>query len=302
MSPRINDRQVEAFRATVASGSITRAANHLHITQPAVSRLLKDFEIEIGFSLFDRVGRGIQVTKQGAMLYDEVVRSHIGLRSIRDYAIRIHAGTVGHLRVVCMPAFADTFVAPAVGRFLRGNPSLSVTVDVQNTNKIVEGIAREQFDVGIATPSLESPKIQWETLRSRPMVAVMHRNHPLANVRAITANHLCVHGVLILPDDSPYQMQLRMAVAKHGKNLPIKVAATFRTQSAACTALVHGAPALAVVDPLIAEQFKKRLKCLPLGFPLQSSMSLCTVNGNHSQDLIAICSMFRDSASVSLSD
>ena len=56
MSRRIQSRQVDAFRAIMVTGSVSSAASYMHVTQPAVSRLLRDLEYELGFPLFDRAG------------------------------------------------------------------------------------------------------------------------------------------------------------------------------------------------------------------------------------------------------
>ena len=60
----MNLRQLEAFRATIESGSITGAAELLHISQPSVSRLISDLERSVGFPLFLRVGRGLKATEE----------------------------------------------------------------------------------------------------------------------------------------------------------------------------------------------------------------------------------------------
>ena len=58
----MNLRQLEAFRATMRSGSITAAAKLMHISQPSVSRLISDLERSVGFALFVRAGRGLVTT------------------------------------------------------------------------------------------------------------------------------------------------------------------------------------------------------------------------------------------------
>ena len=108
---RFNDRQIEAFRAAVALGSVTEAASALSVTQPAVSRLLADLEAELGFALFERIGRGVRATRQGRLLYEEVERSYIGLQAVRKRAALIRRGRAGSLRIAVMPAFAEAFAA-----------------------------------------------------------------------------------------------------------------------------------------------------------------------------------------------
>ena len=201
--PRINDRQIAAFRMTMSLGSVTAAAKLLHVSQPAVSRLLRDLEGEVGFALFEKVGRGIQSTAQGRLLLEEVERSFVGVDAIRDRAIAIRAGRYGKFGVVAMPAFADIFVAPALGEFLAKFPDISVDFDVLNTTEIVEGILRGRFDIGIAAPHFDHPNVSWEVLRSVQMVAVMSPNHPLTASQSLAARQIASTSLIALPVDSP---------------------------------------------------------------------------------------------------
>ena len=76
---RLNFKQVEAFQAAARLGSATAAAEALHVTQPAVSRMIGDLERAVGFALFERRGRGMQPTADGLLLYEEVQRAFQGL-------------------------------------------------------------------------------------------------------------------------------------------------------------------------------------------------------------------------------
>jgi len=67
-----NQRQIEAFRAAFELGSATAASEFMHVSQPAVSRLLKDLERSIGFRLFERRARGLVPTRDAEVLYAEV--------------------------------------------------------------------------------------------------------------------------------------------------------------------------------------------------------------------------------------
>ena len=79
---RINSRQVEAFRAMMLTGSVTEAAKLMAVTQPAVSRLLRDFQALLKMELFERRGSGLVPTAAATALYMEVERSFVGLERI----------------------------------------------------------------------------------------------------------------------------------------------------------------------------------------------------------------------------
>ena len=75
----MNLRQLEAFRATIRAGSVTEAANMMHISQPSVSRLIAELERATGFALFARVGRGLTPTVEGQQFYKGVEGMFVGV-------------------------------------------------------------------------------------------------------------------------------------------------------------------------------------------------------------------------------
>jgi len=272
---RLNDRQIEAFRTVVALGSITAAAEAMFVTQPAISHLITDLEAELGFALFERVGRGVRPTHEAHLLYEEVERSYLGFSAIRERAELIRNGRVGLLRITAMPAFAETFVAPALGTFLRDFPEIGIELDVLNTTAIIDGVRRRRFDLGIAVPVFVDPALKWTVLRSAAMVAVMPRNHPLAAVEYVAAEHLAQHDIIALPMDSPYRMQLQAAVSRLAL-APIRVTSTARTQAGACEIIQSGCGAVTIVDPCIANRYRNTLMSKPLEFELKSDLAICT--------------------------
>jgi DNA-binding transcriptional LysR family regulator len=88
---RINARQVEAFRAVMVTGSMTSAAELLGVSQPAVSRLIRDFELAVTFRLFARRGNQIAPTPEAVSLLSEVERAFVGLARIAEHATAIRS-------------------------------------------------------------------------------------------------------------------------------------------------------------------------------------------------------------------
>ena len=100
---RINSRQVEAFRAMMLTGSVTEAAKLIAVTQPAVSRLLRDFQALLKMKLFERRGSGLVPTAAATALYMEVERSFVGLERITAAAEEIRSRRTGTLRIAALP-------------------------------------------------------------------------------------------------------------------------------------------------------------------------------------------------------
>ncbi|MGY8669090.1 LysR family transcriptional regulator, partial [Bradyrhizobium sp. UFLA05-109] len=93
---RLKPRQVEAFRTVMMTGGITAAADAMNVTQPAVSRLIRDLEEIVEITLFERVASRLVPTAEGTRLFREVERLYLGLDQIAQAAedIRRHKNTV----------------------------------------------------------------------------------------------------------------------------------------------------------------------------------------------------------------
>ncbi|MGI9503097.1 MAG: LysR family transcriptional regulator, partial [Geminicoccaceae bacterium] len=133
-------RQIEAFRGVMMTGTVTRAANMLYVSQPAVSRMLADLEQEIGFKLFTRANRQLSPTPEGVAFYDEVERAFVGLDQIGRAATAIREYRRGHLRLITIPSLASTITADLVARFTKTYPDISVSIEVQPSQRVFEWI------------------------------------------------------------------------------------------------------------------------------------------------------------------
>ena len=100
----MNLRQLDAFRAVMESGTVSRAAKRLSVSQPAVSKLIQSLEQAIGLVLFDRTRGRLSPSAEATMLFEEVERLFGGLSSLKTFAEEIRTVHHGSLRIGVMPA------------------------------------------------------------------------------------------------------------------------------------------------------------------------------------------------------
>src|SRR5262245_10941276 len=100
--PQLNPRQIEAFRALMLTGSATSAARMIYVTQPAVSRLVRDPQQTLGLKLFERRGTRLMPTSEALSLYAEVERSFVGLDRIQQAADELRTRRAGVLRIAAL--------------------------------------------------------------------------------------------------------------------------------------------------------------------------------------------------------
>lgn len=250
---RLSLRHVEAFKATIEAGSVTGAAELLRITQPAVSRLLADMDSAVGFRLFERKARGLAPTQDANLLYAEVTRSFVGLGRIADVARAIKDHTVGSVRVISLPVYADTIVAEVIGRFLKENPG--ITVDLENAVQpaVVDGIASQLFDVGIATLPVSDSFIETKPLFKSKAVLALPSDDPLCKLETVPLSALNAQRMVALPNNSPFFAAAKNVLRKLGVT-PIIVGQA-RTQRALCRMVETGAGA-ALVDQSLTVEYR----------------------------------------------
>ena len=145
----MNLRQLEAFRATIRAGSVTEAANMMHISQPSVSRLIAELERATGFALFARVGRGLTPTVEGQQFYKGVEGMFVGVARLEDLARSIRTTQGGTISISTIQSLAAIELPAAIGRVYRENPDIRFKINSRNTPAILDAVQMHQVDLGI---------------------------------------------------------------------------------------------------------------------------------------------------------
>ncbi|MGJ4944816.1 LysR substrate-binding domain-containing protein [Bradyrhizobium sp. HKCCYLS1011] len=177
---RINSRQVEAFRAMMLTGSVTEAAKLMAVTQPAVSRLLRDFQALLKMELFERRGSGLVPTAAATTLYMEVERSFVGLERITAAAEEIRGRRTGTLRVAALPALANGYLPRLAGTFLTQRPNLNLAFFGVISPIVIDWVLNHQCDIGFAEVPIAHAGLPSIRLPALPRVAVLPTGHHLA--------------------------------------------------------------------------------------------------------------------------
>ncbi len=185
-------RQIEAFRAIMVTGSVTQAANMLFVSQSAVSRILAELELQVGFKLFTRANRQLFPTNEGQAFFEEVERAFVGLEQLNSAAISIRDCQHGRLRLITIPSLTSTLMAGLVAKFAEMYPNISVSLEVQATQRLFEWIISQQSDVGLTTQPVDNPALSTQPVARGNAVCILPKNHHLADRPSIDVQDL--HG------------------------------------------------------------------------------------------------------------
>jgi len=190
MPRRITLRQVEAFKAVMESGSISSAAEMVHISQPAMSKLIAHFEADTDLKLFDRLKGRLAPTESGMRLYKEIDRIFAGVRQIENAAAAIRREERGQLVVGVMPALSGSFIQRTLSGLRKAHRDIFFSVQTLSSLWIVERLVARKLDVGLVIARIDNPYVAFEPLMEHPLVCIMPLDHPLTAKRQIEPKDL----------------------------------------------------------------------------------------------------------------
>jgi DNA-binding transcriptional LysR family regulator len=185
MPRHLNLRQIEAFKAVIENGTISRAAQILNISQPAMSKLIAHLEFDTGLRLFDRVKGRLAPSEHGMRLYEEVGRIFSGVRQVENAVEAIRREEQGRLAIGVLPALASSFIQRATTDFLKERRTVFCTVQSLASQWVVDWLIARKLDVGLVSARMDNPYVTLEPLMELPLACVMPTDHPLAAKRSI---------------------------------------------------------------------------------------------------------------------
>ncbi|SEK05978.1 LysR substrate-binding domain-containing protein [Paraburkholderia diazotrophica] len=253
-------RQVEAFRALIQRHTVTRAAQSLHISQPAVSRLIADFEDSVGFTLFERQQGRLVPTAEARALYEEVERAFVGLDRIGHAAQQIRAMRRGSLRVAGSPAIALELLPAAVAQFMQAHPGIDVTLLTHSASTVVDMVASGRCDVGFIAEAIPHPSVRPERLTDASMRCILPLTHRLARKRVIKAADLEGESFISFPRSFDARTAIDRVFVEQNVQRQMSVEAQL---SQTIVAPVANGAGVALIDPVTAAYAKNRVAVRP---------------------------------------
>lgn len=155
----MNAKQLSAFRAVMLTGSISEASQMLYVSQPAVSRLIKDLEQSLGFELFDRRNSRVYPTPSAHAFFREVERHFIGIDTLAQSAEKIRMMKRGRLRIATAPVFGFSEMPSIISRFLAGRDEVAASFVSDTSVEVANMVGAQQFDLGIVMLPVDSSEI-----------------------------------------------------------------------------------------------------------------------------------------------
>lgn len=264
-------RQIEALLVVARFGSMTRAGRELGISQPAVSRLLSDLETTLGFKLLDRRDGRLVPSRETQIIIPDIRRVIQTMDRIEEIGTEIASESSGHLRVACLPGFATSHLPQVVVDFLRDREGMTLTLEPDRPERIMEWIIGEQYDCGITDSFEGHPAVESELVSLRS-VCVFPEGHPFETRASIAPGDLRRERLIHPRRDSVFFREM-MACFRAAEVEP-DLAVETRQFTAACELVLRGL-GVAIVSAVDAAWYGDRgLPSRPFEGALRHKISL----------------------------
>ena len=247
-------RQLEALISVITTGSMTTAAAQLGISQPAISRLLADLAKDFDFQLFEKRNGQLRPSHETRILEPDIRRVLELMRRIADVSGDITRHKAGHLRVACLPGFATSHLPSVVTQFLRNRESVSMTIEPDRPERILEWIINEQYDLGITDGFHGHPAVDQTEINLRT-VCCFPTGHVFEGMDSISPKELDNLPLIHTRKNSAFYRDL--ATSFQTVNARINTKIEVRQFTAACELICQGL-GVSVVSELDAAQYVSR--------------------------------------------
>ena len=252
-------RQLECFRTLMIHGTMTRAAELLNISQPAISSTIANLEHETGLKLFVRKGGRLQPTPEARLFFVEAERALEAVEKTSRIAKEIRTGKRGHLALAAYASISISLLPRLMAAFATERPGLELKIITRSSQSVRELMTTQQFDLAIAELPLDYPTSSMEVI-SYECQCMVPPGHPLAELERITPKDLDGVPFVSLFKGDPIYQQLAMAFSAYGSSWNVVAETEFF--STACE-LVSAGMGVGIVDPVVSLPFTKNLILRP---------------------------------------
>ncbi|MFM7594780.1 MAG: LysR family transcriptional regulator [Flavobacteriales bacterium] len=268
--------QLNVFVKVVENQSVTKAAEHLHMTQPAVSIQLKNFQDQFEIPLFEVISRRMHITSFGQEVADSAKEILFQADLLRNKALKFKGELTGTLKISVVST--GKYVIPFFLKpFMDLNPGLDLQMDVTNKELVVESLGRNEIDFALVSILPERLNVDSIPLLDNSLFLIGDRS--FSNTKEIAINELAKHPLIMREPGSGTRQRMEQFLKTHQVKLDRKLELT---SNEAVKQAVTAGLGLSIM-PLIGlkhELEAGELKMLKIsGLPVHTEWQLISLKG-----------------------
>lgn len=218
MSIHITFRQLEIFTCVAKQLSITRAAEFLHLSQPAVSMQVKQVENLIGMPLLEKNGKKINLTSAGTLLQDYAEKMLASHSILEQHLAKLAGAEEGHLNLV-VPETANQFVTLILAQFSKLHPGISFHLEIHNREGLLESLKDHTTDLAIMGQVPLELDFVTKAFMKNPLVIIAQPDHPLCRKQKISLHELMINKFVVRERGSGTRIAMQRFFDEHGIHL-----------------------------------------------------------------------------------
>jgi LysR family transcriptional regulator, nitrogen assimilation regulatory protein len=274
-------KQLRAFLTVAETGNVTRAAEVLHVVQPAVSRQIMLLEQDVGVPLFDRERHGMMLTDAGRALVGYARRAMLELERARAEIAGAEAGIGGLVTLGMLPSTIDTLSAPLVSAVAANHPGIRIRIAMGYAGTLLRWLQSGEVDAALLYGAERLPDLQTQPLIEEPLWVIGPKEAKLRASKAMPLAGL-VGRPLVLPS-APHGIRTLVDHACSVSSLQLTVSAETNALSVQ-RSLVLGGHGWTILPPIaVAEDLRaKHLSGAPLIEPAITRTIVLALPANRS--------------------
>ncbi|MFO8151966.1 LysR family transcriptional regulator [Thioalkalivibrio sp.] len=274
---RVTLRQLQVFEAVARLGSFSRAAEEIHVTQPAVSKQIRQLQQEVGLPLLEQIGRQVCLTDAGRELlatcsdwldtWNRFEQSIADLKGLKQGRLRIAVVTT-----------AKYFMPRVLGPFCDRYPGIEVALEVINRNRLLERLGHNADDLYVMGVPPEGWEIESQPLLENNLVVVAPRTHRFVGRRRIPFTQLADETFIAREEGSGTRITVERVFAEKG--IHFKVRMELGSNEAIKQAIAGGLGLAVLSQNTLGDPAAEELAVLDVtGFPVRRSWYLVWPRG-----------------------
>jgi DNA-binding transcriptional LysR family regulator len=214
-----NDELYKIFFRAAKSGSLSRAAKELYLTQPSISHAIKQLEERLGLPLFIRTSRGVVLTQEGAVLYSYIEQSQLLISLAEEKLAALKNLESGELRIGGSDSLFKHYLLPYLERYHQLYPSIRLYLDHGTTPEIISFLKAGKIDMGVVRLPILDPQLSVaETIQLQECFVAGDRFRALKG-KVLTLEQLLRYPLILFSRNSRARMAITEVVQSYGLKL-----------------------------------------------------------------------------------
>lgn len=255
-------RQLRAFLAVARLGSFSRAADSLHVSQSALSGLIKELELVLGVPVFDRSTRRIQLAEVGRKLQPIVEKVIQDLDAALDEVTSLKALKTGMVRIAAPQLMSCTLLPEVIAAYRVAHPEIQIRLVDCVVESVLPRVFSGEVDFGVGPERDPSPEITARTLFEMPFMAVFPQGHPLGKLKRIRWADAVEYPIIALQGQFTERLSVDLHVTLPNLTLNPSNEVTFMTTALSMVSANLGIAACLPYARSLALPYKLQMRLL----------------------------------------